>query len=431
MIRSSVRLSVCLLLICCALPLMAQPSASADSVVPAMVKFTGTLNDMNGKPLTGTVGVTFLLYKEQTGGAPLWIETQNVQADKSGHYSVTLGLATSHGLPAEAFTGGEARWLGVQPSGQAEQSRVVLVSVPYALKALDAETLGGKPASAFLQAMQGGSEVEQAGPLVLKLPPTVHGIGTVGAVPLWTAKNIIDKSIITQSGTTVTVTGAEQTTGDITSAGNVLASTVTGTAGVVGTNSPNGYGVHGNSVSGLGVYGTGNVGIWGESTGTNGGSDGVHGVAHGPASGVAGVNDSTSGVGVWGQSPGQAFYANGNVSQVRTGGGWVKAMVLYTGGGNGRIVYCFNSTLSGPAATTPPCGFFADKKGTGDYVMDFGFEVDDRFISVTPQISLGETILCSVAFNSCGLSGGTSVNQVEIGFFNGGFYENTFYLLVY
>lgn len=77
--RTSVRLSVCLLLICCALPLVAQSAASADSVVPGMVKFTGALNDSNGKPLTGTVGVTFLLYNEQSGGTPLWMETQNVR----------------------------------------------------------------------------------------------------------------------------------------------------------------------------------------------------------------------------------------------------------------------------------------------------------------------------------------------------------------
>jgi hypothetical protein len=141
------RFTFCLFLICCALPLMAQHSASVDSVVPAIVKFTGTLNDINGKPLTGTVGVSFLLYQEQTGGAPLWIETQNVQADKNGHYSVVLGSTTSHGLPAEAFTGGEARWLAVQPSGQAEQARVVLVSVPYALNARGKRARTGRATS--------------------------------------------------------------------------------------------------------------------------------------------------------------------------------------------------------------------------------------------------------------------------------------------
>ncbi len=150
MIRTSIRLCIYLSLICCALlPLMAQ---STDSVVPGMVKFSGTLNDANGKPLTGTVGVTFLLYQEQSGGAPLWTETQNVQADKNGHYSVMLGSTTNHGMPADAFAACQARWIGVQASGQAEQPRVELGSVPYALKAADAQTLGGLPPSAFLLA---------------------------------------------------------------------------------------------------------------------------------------------------------------------------------------------------------------------------------------------------------------------------------------
>ena len=97
MFRINVRLALCLLLIGSAVPSMAQQTASADSVVPSMVKFTGSLSDTEGKPLAGTVGVTFLLYKEQTGGAPLWLETQNVQPDKNGHYSVMLGSATAHG----------------------------------------------------------------------------------------------------------------------------------------------------------------------------------------------------------------------------------------------------------------------------------------------------------------------------------------------
>src|SRR5208282_4776569 len=131
--------------------------ASSPDVVPSLVKFTGALSDTNGTPLTGTVGVTFLLYKEQTAGAPLWMETQNVQADKNGHYSALLGSATAHGLPADVFVAGEARWLAVQVSGQAEQPRTLLLSVPYALKALDAETIAGLPVSAFVRANPEGS----------------------------------------------------------------------------------------------------------------------------------------------------------------------------------------------------------------------------------------------------------------------------------
>ena len=43
------------------------------AAVPPLVKFSGTLANTQG-----TVGVIFALYTDQTGGAPLWLETQNV-----------------------------------------------------------------------------------------------------------------------------------------------------------------------------------------------------------------------------------------------------------------------------------------------------------------------------------------------------------------
>ena len=66
-----------------------QPAAVASSrstvLVPPLVNFSGVLIDVNGKPLTGVVGVTFALYKDSQGGAPLWLETQNVYPDKTGN----------------------------------------------------------------------------------------------------------------------------------------------------------------------------------------------------------------------------------------------------------------------------------------------------------------------------------------------------------
>ena len=126
--------------------------ASVTATVPRLVKFSGTLHDVQGKPLTGITGITFALYADESGGSPLWLETQNVTPDANGHYTVSLGATQSDGLPMELFSSGEARWLGVQPSGQPEQPRVLLLSVPYALKAADAETVGGLPASAFVLA---------------------------------------------------------------------------------------------------------------------------------------------------------------------------------------------------------------------------------------------------------------------------------------
>jgi hypothetical protein len=120
--------------------------------VPRLVKFRGQLADASGNLLTNTVGVTFAIYSEQTGGVPLWQETQNVQFSQ-GRYTVFLGNSTGGGIPAELFASGESQWLGVKSllPGEEEQPRVLLASVPYALKAVDADTLGGVPASSYLR----------------------------------------------------------------------------------------------------------------------------------------------------------------------------------------------------------------------------------------------------------------------------------------
>src|SRR4030095_11568571 len=126
---------------------------SALPKIPRLVKFNGVLRDAVGQPRTGTLGMTFAVYTDATGGQRLWQETQNIQVDEQGHYEAILG-ASSDGVPAELFASGDPRWLGVQVQlpGEDEQARVLLVSVPYALKAADADKLGGLPASAFVRA---------------------------------------------------------------------------------------------------------------------------------------------------------------------------------------------------------------------------------------------------------------------------------------
>src|SRR6202451_3295763 len=134
-------------------------STSAAAVVPRLVNFSGKAVDQ-GKTITGITGVTFSIYSEETGGSPLWMEPQNVQADSRANYTVQRGATKTEGLPQELFTSGEARWLGVLVNGGEEQPRVLLLSVPYALKAADAQTLGGLPASAFALA---GTVVSRVG----------------------------------------------------------------------------------------------------------------------------------------------------------------------------------------------------------------------------------------------------------------------------
>ena len=134
----------------------------AQNSVPVLVDYGGVLRGSDSQPLTGVAGVTFLLYKDSEGGAPLWMETQNVRLDPRGGYTVTLGANSNEGLPAHLFADGAARWLAVQVAGQAEEARVALVAVPYAMKAGDSDTLGGRPASAYLLAGSAAS-VQPAG----------------------------------------------------------------------------------------------------------------------------------------------------------------------------------------------------------------------------------------------------------------------------
>jgi hypothetical protein len=194
MIRISNLLWMFALLVCWALPGSAQQpaSAAANQIVPPLVNFSGALPNTNGKATTSMVGLTFSLYKDAEGGSPLWVETQNVQPDKTGHYSVQLGAASSNGLPFALFSAGEARWLGVQQQGEAEQPRVLLLSVPYALKALDAETIGGKPASAFALAPLSTNSTSGN-----KLPPgAITGSGTLDFIPRFTGALTIGNSDI-------------------------------------------------------------------------------------------------------------------------------------------------------------------------------------------------------------------------------------------
>jgi hypothetical protein len=194
----------------------AQQTTGSTAALPRLVSYSGVLKDATGRPVTAVTGVTFLLYKDDVGGVPLWLETQTVQPDTTGHYAVQLGAATKQGLPAELFISGEGRWLAVQITGELEQSRVLLVAVPYAVKALDAETVGGFPPSAFMLAGQQGSIMPgsavpgapSAG-LSSSLPPppssnvTTSG-GTVNTLPLFSTATGIQNSVVSQTGTGTT-----------------------------------------------------------------------------------------------------------------------------------------------------------------------------------------------------------------------------------
>jgi hypothetical protein len=72
---------------------------------------------------------------------------------------------------------------------------------------------------------------------------------------------------------------------------------------------------------------------------------------------------------------------NGHATQPIGNGGFVKAMVLVNA--DGSINLCYNSQLTGSAATTPPCGLSVNTPFGDVYDITFPFQVNVRFLSAT------------------------------------------------
>ena len=183
-------------------------SPASAQVPPPLIQFSNVATDEGGNSMSGVVSLTFSLYSSQQGGEPLWTETQNnIQLDSTGHYSVQLGITTPNGVPTTLFTTGEARWLGVKIAEQAEQPRILLLSVPYALKAGDAATIGGLPPSAFVLAPQNGAASAATASATRQSvsPETASDVTTTGGkagyLPVFNgASTVIDSKIYQKAG---------------------------------------------------------------------------------------------------------------------------------------------------------------------------------------------------------------------------------------
>jgi hypothetical protein len=159
-------------------------TSNCAQIVPHLVKFSGTFKNISNLSPGSVVAVKFVIYGEATGGTPLWQEVQNVQLDQQGHYDLMLGATESEGIPQDLFASGEPRWLGVQAllPGQEEQPRVLMVSVPYALQAQNAQTLGGFPASAFAKAATTAAMVSSSALDTASTAPATVALAATSAV---------------------------------------------------------------------------------------------------------------------------------------------------------------------------------------------------------------------------------------------------------
>ena len=90
------RLLVVLLLPSIVLVAQSADKASVPKDSPIrLVSYSGKVSDRASAATDSACEITFAVYRDETGGAPLWLETQNVTLDQGGHYSVLLGSTTS------------------------------------------------------------------------------------------------------------------------------------------------------------------------------------------------------------------------------------------------------------------------------------------------------------------------------------------------
>src|SRR4051794_10116090 len=73
--------------------LVAQQTQSS-SQAPRVIRISNTFRPANGLTASPVESVTLSVYREEQGGVPIWTETQNVDVDAEGRFSVLMGAAS-------------------------------------------------------------------------------------------------------------------------------------------------------------------------------------------------------------------------------------------------------------------------------------------------------------------------------------------------
>ncbi|MGB7554388.1 MAG: tail fiber domain-containing protein [Candidatus Korobacteraceae bacterium] len=283
------------------------------------------------------------------------METQNLTPDANSNYSVLLGSTTAAGLPSDLFSQQEERWLGVQIQGQPEQPRVLLVSVPYAFRASEAERLAGHSFSEFVTSDTLQSAVQQqlqqqvgTGNAAPAESTTSRSAKPSGLnVPTDPATNFVDST--TDQVVGVTQNGSGKAINASAVQGNAIVGNSTATAGsaagVEGLSSaPTGFGIMGQNTastgSSYGIYGlaasTMGIGVQGNASASSGATYGILGYSYsssgtGIRAGAVAATGSTYGLQAWVNSPTGTAALFQNFSTTTVTGKLLVAKTMATG----------------------------------------------------------------------------------------------------
>ncbi len=133
----------------CVLILNAILVSSAAGEVPQVLSYQGNLQDQGGNPVDGTISTTLHIFDEETGGTPLWSETQDV-VYAAGFFSVELGNQTP--LPDEVFN--PERYLTLEIAGEQFLPRRRITSSAFAIRSKFADNLTIENIQQFWQLAQ-------------------------------------------------------------------------------------------------------------------------------------------------------------------------------------------------------------------------------------------------------------------------------------
>jgi hypothetical protein len=311
--------------------------------------YQGRLTD-GGTPANGAYEIQFTLWDSMAGGtqqpqpAPIVITRSSVQVSAGAFTVQPLDFGATAFPGADRYLEISVRRNSLDPYTTLSP-RQQITSTPYATRtlsaaqadvALDANKLGGVDASQYT---------------------TTTTIGNT----------VIKNSATQQTGATLNIDG-NGTVGGMLRASEVRAQTATGLYGLTHTDGTTTVGTYvGSSTSGAG-------GGW---FGTQSDSP-LHFFTNNGQPQMSITQNGNVGIGTF--NPQAKLQLAGNAAQDRASGGFVKAMLSVAA--NGTITQCYNgitgSTLGG-------CGFAVTAGADGNYVVNLGFQITDRFLSVSAR----------------------------------------------
>lgn len=305
--------------------------------------YQGRLTDA-GSPANGNYILQFKLFDAASGGTQIGATISDVAV------TVNQGVFnTSLDFGAAAFDGTN-RFLEISIKKLPADPYTVLaprqpiVSAPYAVRtlssaqadiSLDSNRLGGIAASEYVTTASVGNAFIRNNAQQQTANFNISGNGTIGGT-------LTANTVTAQTGTGFY--GLTQTDGT-TTVSTYIGGSVSGATGAwLGTQSDSPLHFYtNNSQSQMTILQNGNVGI--------------------------GTFD-----------PQAKLHVAGNAVQERDKGGMIKAMLNVAA--DGTIIRCYNGVTGSSAGN---CGFTVSAGSSGSYVVNLGFQVTDRFLSVVAR----------------------------------------------